>query len=575
MIIVALDGIFLYSLTNELKEKLIKGRVDKVTQPEKDEIILTINNNFKTYKLLISASAVYPKIHLTEAGKQNPIKAPAFCMVLRKHLNNSKILDIRQLETDRVLFLDFESLDELGFNSIYTLIVEIMGRHSNITLIRKRDNIIMDSIKHVTPEVNSIRSLYPGIEFIYPPASDKLNPFKTNLDEFTAASEDKDLTNDKKVFSNIFTGVSQQLSKELNFRLNKLNIKNASEIYSFINSVFSDIHNLNFHFCCYYDNNSIKDFSCIPYKNLDSCEIKEFSSPSELLENYYLKKDKLDRLNSRSADLQRLINTNLERCNKKINILNETIDECHEAPKYKLYGELITANIYSIKKGQKNAELINYYSEDSEILTIPLDENKTAAENSQYYFKKYNKLKKSFEAAQIQIKAAKEETDYLQSVLTNIKNAEDYETIEEIKNELIETGYLRFKKDKTKVKPSKPMHLLSSDGIDIYIGKNNNQNDYLTLKFADKHDTWLHTKNIPGSHVIIKKFGDIPEKTLIEAASLAAYYSKAKESSKVAVDYTEVKNVHKPNGAKPGMVIYYTNSTIYVTPQKIELTKAK
>lgn len=569
----ALDGIFIYSIAEELRKNLINGRVDKINQPEKDEILISIKNSYRTFKLLISASAVYPKIHLTNSSKQNPAKAPAFCMVLRKHLNNSRLVNIRQLGTDRVLLLDFESLDELGFNSIYTLIVETMGRHSNITLVRSRDNIIMDSIKHVTPEINSFRSLYPGIEYVYPPASTKLNPFNFDLSDYKDYITKNAIEFNKSMFSSLFTGVSLQFSKELFYRLEVQNISGDEDIYEFINNIFHSIKEGSFSFSYYIENGSMKDFYCISLESLHKLKEKLCSTPSELIEHFYYEKDKFDRLNNKSNDLQKIINTNLDRCYKKLDILKNTLDECTEADKYKLYGELITANIYSIKQGQKEACVLNYYAENEEYINIKLSENKTPSENSQYYYKKYNKLKKSYEAANTQIELTENEISYLQSVLTNIKNAEEYDTIEEIKKELVLTGYVKFKKENTSKNrtSSKPIHLLSSDGIHIFIGKNNIQNDYLTLKFADKHDTWLHTKNIPGSHVIIKKYGDIPEKTLLEAAGLAAYYSKAKDSSKVPVDYTEVKNVHKPNGAKPGMVIYYTNSTIYVAPEKFEL----
>jgi predicted ribosome quality control (RQC) complex YloA/Tae2 family protein len=292
------------------------------------------------------------------------------------------------------------------------------------------------------------------------------------------------------------------------------------------------------------------------------------------VEKFYYEKDRADRLKNRSSDLQKLIQVNLDRCAKKINLLRDTLSDCEKKDDFKILGELLTANIYSIRKGDSQIEVSNYYSESAETMTIKLDKDKTPSENIQHYYKKYNKMKKSEEASKIQIENAEKEYEYLQSVLTNIHNAESYEEIEDIKKELIETGYIRFKKESSKKsKPSKPMHFISSDGIDLYVGKNNIQNDYLTLKFAEKHDTWLHTKNIPGSHVIIKHFGPPPENTLLEAALLASYYSKAKDSTKVPVDYTEVKNVHKPNGAKPGMVIYRTNKTIYVDPEKPDLVQ--
>lgn len=572
----ALDGIFIHSIVEELKNYLLNGRVDKINQPEKDEIILSIKNERKTYKLLISASSVFPKIHLTKISKQNPMQPPLFCMVLRKHLNTGKIIDIRQLDTDRVLFIDFESSDELGFNSIYTLVVEIMGRHSNVSLIRQRDNIIMDSIKHITPEINSVRSLYPGIKYIYPPDSTKLNPFECTFENFKSYILKNNIKLDKNFFSKIFTGVSTQFSNEIIHRFNNtekdFSNENLNFIYEFSKEVFNKIKNNDFYFASYSIDGAVKDFYCEKLSYLNDYDEKAYSSPSELIEEFYLEKDKVDRLNNRSSDLQKLINVNLERCYKKVNILKNNLEDCENRDTYRIYGEILTSNIYSLKKGDTSAKLQNYYSEDLEYIDIKLNENKTPTENIQYYFKKYNKLKKTEEAAKLQISMTKEEIDYLQSVFTNIKNAEDYESIEEIKRELMETGYIKFKKASSKkIKTSKPMKFISSDGIEIYVGKNNFQNDYLTLKFADKRDIWMHTKNIPGSHVIIKNYGNLPDKTLEEGALLAAFYSKAKDSTKVPVDYTEIRNVHKPSGSKPGMVIYYTNKTVYVDPQKPKL----
>jgi len=572
----ALDGIFMHSIIEELKSYLLNGRIDKVNQPEKDEIILSVKNGRKSYKLLISASSVYPKIHLTKISKVNPMQPPMFCMVLRKHINTGRIINIRQLDTDRVVFIDFEASDELGFNSVYTLVVEIMGRHSNITLVRQRDTIIMDSIKHITPEINSIRSLYPGIEYIFPPNSTKLNPFNYTKEDFKTFISNNYIKLDKNFFSKVFTGISSQFSKELNYEFinhsREFSFENLDEIFEFSKQTFEKIKNNEFYFASYSSSGLVKDFYCEKLSSLNEYDEKLFSSPSELLEDYYFEKDKADRLNNKSSDLQKLLNINLERCYKKSDILENTLKDCTNKEQYKIYGELLTANIYSLKKGNASIKLQNYYTENWDYIDIKLDENKTPSENIQYYFKKYTKAKKAEEAAKIQMDMTIEEIEYLQSVLTNIKNAEDYESIEEIKRELMETGYIKFKKQSNKkTKVSKPMKFLSSDGIEIYVGKNNFQNDYLTLKFADKRDIWMHTKNIPGSHVIVKNFGNIPDRTLEEAAVIAAFYSKAKDSTKVPVDYTEVKQVHKPNGSKPGMVIYHTNKTIYVDPKKLDL----
>lgn len=576
----ALDGIYLYSLIQELKNTIIGCKVDKVNQPEKDELLLTLRGDKFNTKLLISASSIYPKMHLTNISKPNPIQAPMFCMVLRKYLSSSKIIDVRQISTDRVAIIDFGGFDELGYEKVYSLIIEIMGRHSNITLLKKDDEQILDSIKHVSLDMNSYRCLYPGIKFIYPPVSNKLDPFTCNFEEFYHYVVDNNIKLNEKLFSSAFTGVSILVSKELFYKLRKtdidINTENMLSVYNFVMKYFTEQKNSNFHFASYLDQNenAIKDFSCIELTHLSNLVQKEYSSPSKLLEDFYFEKDKADRLKSKSSDLQKIINTNLDRCNKKVEILTKTLDECTEKDSFRLNGELLTANIYSIKKGEETISLLNYY--DNTNVNIKLDPNKTPSENIQYYYKKYNKLKKSEEMASIQLKLTKEEIEYLQSVVTSIKNADNYEEIEEIRRELIETGYIKFRKNtqNKKAKLSKPLHFISSDGLDIFVGKNNYQNDYLTLKFAEKHDTWMHAKDIPGSHVIIKKFGEIPEKTLMEAANLAAYYSKGKDSSKVPIDYTEVKNVKKPSGAKPGMVIYYTNKTIYVTPTEPNIARS-
>ncbi|ERI91309.1 putative fibronectin-binding protein [Clostridiales bacterium oral taxon 876 str. F0540] len=572
-----LDGIYIYSIIDELSKKIVGCRVDKISQPEKDELIFTLRGERVNFKLLMSASSTYPKIHLTNTNKPNPIKAPMFCMVLRKYLSTAKIISINQVSTDRIAVIDFESSDELGFNSIYSLVVEIMGRHSNITLLRKRDNTVIDSIKHITPDINSYRSLYPGVIYKYPPESTKLNPFDFSYKDFETYLTDNAYKIDSSIFSKLFTGVSSQFSKSLYLQIKEeINFDSASliDIYNSIVILFNKLKSCDFKYLSYIDEMSIKDFYCTELKQYDNLSCRSHSSPSTLLEEFYYEKDKWDRLNSRSSDLQKIINNNIERCLKKIKLLNNTLQESEQKDIYKIYGELLTANIYNVKKGQKSISVLNYYSDSEEYIDIILDENKTPSENIQSYFKKYNKLKKSEEMAGMQLESANEELQYLYSVLTNIKNSETYDEIEEIKKELVTTGYIRFKKeDKKKTKLSKPLHYQSSDGTDIYVGKNNIQNDNLTLKFADKHDIWMHTKNIPGSHVVIKNNGNISDTCLKEAAVLAAYYSKAKDSTKVPVDYTEIKNVKKPSGAKPGMVIYYTNKTLYVDPIRQDLKK--
>lgn len=566
----ALDGIYLYSLLHDFKKSILNCKIDKINQPEKDEVILTLRKDRENIKLLISASSKFPRIHLTNVSKPNPLQAPMFTMVMRKYLIGGRITHITQLNGDRIIQLHIESTDELGFDSKYILIVEIMGRHSNITLVRERDNKIMECIKHISSDVNTYRVLYPGISYVYPPSSPKLDPFNFSFDNYNLYLENNNIAIDEFFFTNTFTGIGKPLSRSLyiNFLQDNDNI-NSYNIFNFFKIFINNIEN-NFSFNIYKENDIFKDFYCVDLSLYESRYSKiNFDNPNLLLDEFFTIKDKQDRLLSRSMDLQKLVTTNIDRCNNKAKKLKNILKECDEKQKYKIFGDLLTSYIYMINKGDKEIKVLNFYnSDEEEYVTIKLDENKSPSENIQSYYKKYNKLKKSEESAIEQLEKNKEELEYLNSVFTNIINCENYVEINDIKKELTETGYLKFKgnsKNNKKDKASKPIHILSSDGIDIYIGKNNIQNDYLTLKFANKNHLWLHTKNIPGSHVIL--CSDNPSDTSIEeAAILAAYYSKAKNSTKVPVDYTIVKNIKKPNGAKPGMVIYHTNYTIYTEP---------
>jgi len=571
--IMALDGIFLSTITSEIRNEIIDCKIDKINQPEKDELLISIRGK-KNIKLLISANATYPRIHLTDISKVNPMQPPMFCMVLRKYLTNGRIKNIYQLDSDRILCMDISNTDELGFDSIYTLIVEIMGRHSNITLIRARDNKIMDCIKHITPEINSFRTLLPGMEYKYPPKSEKLNPFNFSYDEVTARVKENNFILDKNFLFNVFTGFSKIISKDLFIRASFKEPVTIPSLLHEVEELLNSLGNNKFNFVIYYDGNKPIDFYCYPLVNYEDRINKEFPTASKLLDSFYSEKDKQDRIKGRTQDIEKLISTNLDRCYKKVEILNSILEEAKEKDTYKIFGELLTANIYSIKLGDKNIKLWNYYSEDNQYLDIKLEENLTPSENIQKYFKKYNKLKKSEISALEQIKYAEEEINYLTSVLNSISHINSYDEIHEIREELIEAGYIKFKKTKIKNKPTKPHHYISSNGLDIYVGKNNIQNDYLTLKFANKNDLWFHTKNIPGSHVIIRG-KNISESDIMEAAILAATFSKAQNSSNVPVDYTEIRNVKKPSGAKPGMVIYSTNKTIYVNPGEIKIKRAE
>ncbi|MDR3595817.1 NFACT RNA binding domain-containing protein [Clostridium sp.] len=567
----ALDGIYLYSLMNDFQKSLLNSKIDKINQPEKDEIILTLRKDRKNLKLLISASPRFPRIHLTNIVKENPIKAPMYLMVLRKYILGGRITNITQKDSDRILIIEIENRDELGFDSVYSLVIEIMGRHSNITLVRNRDNKVMESIKHITADINTYRVLYPGVNFVYPPISTKLNPFSFTYEDLNSFISKNSIIFDDKFYSNCFTGISKLLSNDLYYNTTKdNNSPTTHEIYEKFKIFINNLDN-NISYNIYTDSSGIvKDFYSLKLNSLE----KEFLSvqhndPNTLMDVFFENKDKQDRLQNKSTDLQKLIHTNIERCNKKSKILNETLKECTEKESLKIKGDLLTSYIYTINKGDVECTLLNFYNEnEEEYIKITLDKTKTPSENVQRYYKKYNKLKISEEYAKAQLEKNMQEIEYLNSVLTNILNAESYNEIDEIKNELIETGYIRYRKNNKnskQSKSSKPHHFVSSDGIDIYVGKNNLQNDYLSLKFANKNYLWLHAKDIPGSHVIICSF-DVPDRTLEEAAIIAGYYSKGKASSKLPIDYTKVKELKKPNGSKPGMVIYHTNKTLIINP---------
>ena len=578
----ALDGFTLSNIIYELKSNIIGGRVDKVYQPEKDEIILQIRNKGNAYKLLLTANASSPRLHFTTIQKENPINAPLFCMVLRKHLSSGKIIDITQPKFERIVNIQVESINELGDYSVKTLIFEIMGKHSNIILIDDKNNIL-ESIKHISFDKSSVREVLPGRSYSLPPSQNKKNPLETNFKEFMDIIKNSMPTKAQQIIYKSYNGISPILASEICINANVDPSINTEEL---LDNQIEDLYksldkiiklNLQEKFnpqIIYSENDTVLDFTVFDFTMFNNLEKKYFSSISELLEFFYKSKDLTYRLNQKSQDLKKLISQNIERCAKKKEIQQKTLKDIENRDNLKLYGELITSNIYAIKKGMTKVKLNNFYSENFEEVEIRLDPNLTPAENAQKYFKKYNKEKRTFIALQEQIKQNNEELLYLESVLNSVQTCSDEYDIKEIRAELAEQGFLKRQKNnknnkQKSNKKSKPLHFISSDGFHIYVGKNNTQNDELTLRFAKSLDMWFHTKDIAGSHVIVVSDGkDIPNSTLNEAANLAAYYSKATNSSLVPVDYTLKKFIKKPNGAKPGMVIYETNKTAYITPDE-------
>ncbi len=571
------DGIVTHSVVSELNKTILGGKIDKVYQPEKNDIVLSVRTFSGNYKLLLSASASNARVHLTSQSYENPMVPPVFCMLLRKHLQGGKIIAVSQIEFDRVLRIDVETRNELGDLCVRSIIIEIMGRHSNIILIQE-DNKIMDCAKHVDFTVSAVRQVLPGLYYEAPPTQDKISPESADalslLNKLEACGDDMLL--DKFLLSEI-EGLSPLIAREIvygfkgNTTVTKSEISTAHFI-TYVCSFLVDICKENYSPSIVFDGeNKPIAFSCVKLSQYsNSAKVEPAPSISEAIDTYFDMRAKRERMEQRSASLIKLVGNNISRCEKKLAMHRDNIEKSKKRETYKIYGDLITANIYRIEYGMKSVRAENYYSDPIEEIEIPLKENIGPAQNAQRYYKLYNKAKSTEKYALEQIASAEEELEYLETVLDSLKRAESTTVLSEIRDELADGGYLPKNNNKNKKHQAKaePRKFISSDGYEILVGRNNVQNDILTIKMAYSTDIWLHTKNIPGSHTIIRTRGEaeVPDKTIVEAAALAAYFSKAQNSSKVPVDYVTVKNVKKPNGAKPGMVIYDHYSTVYVDP---------
>ncbi|AHL71356.1 hypothetical protein BW16_08180 [Bacillus pumilus] len=565
------DGIFTYGMTNELQETLTGGRISKIHQPYKHELIFHIRSKGKNHKLLLSAHPSYARVQLTEHHDDNPSEPPMFCMLLRKHLEGGFIERFEQIGLDRVIVLHVRSRNEIGDEQTRKLYIEIMGRHSNLILVEDETEQIIDGLKHLSPSVNSYRTVLPGHQYLLPPAQQKLNPFDVTKEDILKHLRFQE----GKIANQIvdtFSGVSPLFAKEA---VHRAGLANQETIPSTLLEMFQLIQAHSFT-----PQITRKDgkeyFYLLELQHVDG-DMKTFDSLSELLDRFYFGKAERDRVKQQAADLERFVANEKKKNENKLKKLTRTLEESQNAHKYQLYGELLTANIYAIKKGDKEATVINYYDEEGGEITIPLKTNKTPSENAQAYFTKYQKAKNAVEAVNEQIERTHEEIVYFDELIQQLSSASPKD-LEEIREELVEGKYLR-PKQKRNAKKKKPSAIQletyeSSQGVPILVGKNNKQNEYLTTKAAARDDIWLHTKDIPGSHVVIRhKAPD--EQTLLEAAQIAAYFSKAKESSSVPVDYTKIRHVKKPNGAKPGFVTYDQKQTLFVTPDEDVVLKLR
>lgn len=558
------DGIVTLEVNHQLQDILTGGKINKIHQPTTTEMIISVRNHSKNHTLLLSVHPSYARMHLTTEKMKNPAEPPMFCMVMRKHLQSAVIKEIKQIEMDRIIAVHFNAMNEIGDMTEKTLYIEIMGRHSNIVLVNEQNKKIIDCIKHIPPFQNRYRSLLPGADYIQPPSQNKLDPLKSDAAsivkklDFNAGKLDQQLTS-------IIAGISRVVGKEI---VHKVQLGSATAYEEEIEKLQYLLQQRDFSPAIY--EGKKEDFHVLPLTHLKNS--KQFDSVHEMLDAFYRDKATRDRVKQQMKDLIRFIKNELNKNTRKLDIHQKTLKKADKKEDFRKKGELLTANMHIVERGDKEVSVIDYYDPLQSEIIIKLDTEKAPSENAQTFFKKYKKLSAAEEMARKEIIKTKQEIAYLEDLLVQIEHARD-EDLEDIRTELQDEGYIKKQKKKKK-KTTKPMpeKFTAHDGTPIYVGRNNKQNEYVTHKLANKNDMWLHTLDIPGSHIIIKSNNPTQE-TIEEAAILAAHYSKAQGSASVPVDYTQVKYVKKPSGAKPGFVTYSDQKTLYVTPTE-ELVQA-
>lgn len=583
----SLDGAFLRHIKKEIEKTALGSKIDKIYQPNKDELIFFLRTKNYLKKLLISARGTNSaRIHFTEHIPENPKVPPMLCMLLRKKLIGAKLVGLRQTSLERVLLLDFDAKNELSEPVMLTLAVEIMGKYSNVILIDSDENII-DALKRVGPEMSSKRLILPGIKYHLPPTQDKISVLNTN--EYEIINKIKNSFKNgylSTVLLKNIQGISPVVCRELEYLVfgyidvsaENLSDRELQKLSDVLTNLISTIKNVvGEPFIVYDKNKKPLEFSFInisQYEN--SGKVVKMNTFSKLLDEFYYERDKIDRMRVKSLDLIRVLNTISDRISRKIIIQKSEAAKCSDFNKFKICADLINASLYNIENGANFIEVPNLYDNSLSTMKIRLDPMLSASQNAQKYYKKYRKAKTATHVLKEQIENSHKEFEYISSVIDELSRVSSEDELDEIRNELYSQGYLKTKRKFKINKKLKPIEYLSTDGFKILVGRNNTQNDELTLKVSKKSDIWFHTKDIHGSHTVIVTENKVPPKdTLIQAAMLAAYHSKAKESSNIPVDYTEIRNVHKPNYAKPGMVIYKKNNTLYVTPDINIIKKLK
>ena len=569
----AFDGITIANIVTELNQTITGGKINKIAQPENDELIITIKNQRKQYRLFLSASASLPLIYLTETNKPSPLTAPNFCMLLRKHIGSGKIIAIEQPGMERIIRFTIEHLNELGDLCTKYLIVEIMGKHSNIIFFNEEDQII-DSIKHVSAHMSSVREVLPGRPYFIPETQSKLNPFVLTEEIFQEKIFPRPVNVAKAIYTSI-TGISPLMAEEVCYRAGidggiptdgLEDVERVHLAHTFLRMV-DDIRDGHFEPNIIYKGKEPVEFACFPLSQYQDYRAVSYPSIFPVLETYYAEKNIVTKMRQKTVDLRKIVQNALERNVKKYQLQQKQLKDTEKKEKYRVWGELLNTYGYEVEPGAKSMEALNYYT--NEMIQIPLDETMTPQENAKKYFDKYSKLKRTKEALDTLLQETGDEIKHLESIAASFDIASSEEDLVQIKEEMMEYGYVKRKNTggkKVKV-TSRPYHYISSDGYDIYVGKNNFQNDELSFKFASGNDWWFHAKGQPGSHVIVKsKNEELPDRTFEEAGKLAAYYSKGRQAPKVEIDYTQKKNLRKPTGGKPGFVVYYTNYSLLIEP---------
>ena len=569
----AFDGITIANIVTELNQTITGGKINKIAQPENDELIITIKNQRKQYRLFLSASASLPLIYLTETNKPSPMTAPNFCMLLRKHIGSGKIIAIEQPGMERIIRFTIEHLNELGDLCTKYLIVEIMGKHSNIIFCNEEDQII-DSIKHVSAHMSSVREVLPGRPYFIPETQSKLNPFSLTEEIFQEKIFPRPVNVAKAIYTSI-TGISPLMAEEVCYRAGidggiptdgLEDVERVHLAHTFLRMV-DDIRDGHFEPNIIYKGKEPVEFACFPLSQYQDYRAVSYPSIFPVLETYYAEKNIVTKMRQKTVDLRKIVQNALERNVKKYQLQQKQLKDTEKKEKYRVWGELLNTYGYEVEPGAKSMEALNYYT--NEMIQIPLDEMMTPQENAKKYFDKYSKLKRTKEALDTLLQETGDEIKHLESIAASLDIASSEEDLVQIKEEMMEYGYVKRKNTggkKVKV-TSRPYHYISSDGYDIYVGKNNFQNDELSFKFASGNDWWFHAKGQPGSHVVVKsKNEELPDRTFEEAGKLAAYYSKGRQAPKVEIDYTQKKNLRKPTGGKPGFVVYYTNYSLLIEP---------